>query len=95
MKNRKNLAFISLILGIVGCLTGVVLVGAVFGIAAIVRCDCLHDSPLCMGRTASGGDAEGTAPSSDNDVEWTAGRRYGEHCAGRNSDTDAVPEADR
>ena len=36
MKNRKNLAFISLILGIVGCLTGVVLVGAVFGIAAIV-----------------------------------------------------------
>ena len=59
------------------------------------RCDCLHDSPLCMGRTASGGDAEGTAPSSDNDVERTAGRRYGEHCAGRNSDTDAVPEADR
>ena len=36
MKNRKNLALISLILGIVGCLTGVVLVGAVFGIAAIV-----------------------------------------------------------
>ena len=36
MKNKKNLAFISLILGIVGCLTGVVLVGAVFGIAAIV-----------------------------------------------------------
>ncbi len=36
MKNQKNLAFISLILGIVGCLTGVVLVGAVFGIAAIV-----------------------------------------------------------
>ena len=36
MKNRKNLAFISLILGIVGCLTGVVLVGVVFGIAAIV-----------------------------------------------------------
>ena len=36
MKNKKNLALISLILGIVGCLTGVVLVGAVFGIAAIV-----------------------------------------------------------
>ncbi len=36
MKNQKNLALISLILGIVGCLTGVVLVGAVFGIAAIV-----------------------------------------------------------
>ena len=36
MKNKKNLAFISLILGIVGCLTGVVLVGAAFGIAAIV-----------------------------------------------------------
>ncbi|MBP3879653.1 MAG: MBL fold metallo-hydrolase [Lachnospiraceae bacterium] len=36
MKKQKNLALISLILGIVGCLTGVVLVGAVFGIAAIV-----------------------------------------------------------
>ena len=117
MKNKKNLALISLILGIVGCLTGVVLVGAVFGIARdhIIRkfekskgpkavsdryyhrscCDRLHDSPLCLGRTASGGDAEGTAPSSDYDVERSAGRRYGEHCAGHNSDTDAVPEADR
>ena len=36
MKNKKNLALISLILGIAGCLTGVVLVGAAFGIAAIV-----------------------------------------------------------
>ena len=36
MKRQKNLAFISLILGIVGCLTGVVMVGAAFGIAAIV-----------------------------------------------------------
>ena len=36
MKKQKNLAFISLILGIVGCLTGVVMVGAAFGIAAIV-----------------------------------------------------------
>ena len=36
MKKQKNLAFISLILGIVGCLTGIVIVGAAFGIAAIV-----------------------------------------------------------
>ena len=36
MKRQKNLAFISLILGIVGCLTGIVIVGAAFGIAAIV-----------------------------------------------------------
>ena len=36
MKNKKNLALISLILGIAGCLTGIVLVGAAFGIAAIV-----------------------------------------------------------
>ena len=36
MKKTKNLALISLILGIAGCLTGVVMVGALFGIAAIV-----------------------------------------------------------
>ena len=59
------------------------------------RCDRLHDSPLCLGRTASGGDAEGTAPSSDNDVERSAGRRYGEHGTGRDSDTDCVSEAYR